>query len=753
MRTAGAALALLAAACSPSPPTSRAPEVLLIDGTAAPDVLVEARTLAPPPATAGNRFLTGWTIEREGDVRLLRADPRGARLEGVHLGTEPRRLVLVLVPPVPAGAMEVSVAGRAPSRIPFAERVEVSLPTDLPRGRFVVDLRFPDGTAPLLRGAGFDRAQAAGEVAVGKDELRQGGVSRVELVRPLAGTATLVGEMVPPVDGRAGQRFEIHTRGRSGERVLWTWQSRWWHRGAQRLRVPVRGEDGWLRLAVVASTPGPAASWRGLALAEGGGVGDAAPRPAGDEGGTSSARGEGDTSATPPATTASPKQASPPPPRLVLLYVFDALRADAVGSRDPRGAGTTPTLDRLGSEGARFAAHFSVAPNTLPSTKALLTGHVWRQRGGVPLGPTPVTLAERFRAAGWRTGLFSGNVHVSRAFGVDRGFEAAPESTLFGADTERTRPFNDNAATVHRAALEWVRSLPPGARAFLYLHVIHPHNPYDPPPALRARFDDSDGATLDGSSPTLLGIEQRRFVPTDADRRRIRALYHAGLAYADGELASLLAALRERYAPEETLLAVTADHGEELFERGGVLHGYTLYDEMLHIPLLVWSPGRVPARTVTRPTDSLDLHRALAALAGSEGNGAPSLWAMLREPGAGAGPREPARELRFAAASALRGGIFSARTARWKVVWAPRTGAQWGMGQGAGRSREPEYVFDLVADPQERHNLGGIDEPEVQWLRARLLAWAASAEADDGGTTAPQDAETRARLRALGYVD
>ena len=706
--------------------------MVLLDGSTAPDVLVEARTLEPPPATRGNRFLTGWTAERVDGMRLLRADARGARLEGVHLGTTARRLVLALAPPVAGGAIEVSIAGGAPRRVPIAPRVEVPLPAGLRHGRFLVDLSFPSGAPPLLRGAGFDRALPAGAVTVAGGELRQAGVSRVEVVRPLAGEATLVGELVAPAGGRVRQRFDVRVVSEGRDRLLWSFQPRWWRRGAQRLRLPVRGDSGFLRLALEATAAGPPATWRGLALV---------PAWSGAD-----------------ATTSRLAPVAPQAPKLIVLYVFDALRADAVGGRAPDGTSATPTLDRLGAEGARFAAHFAVAPNTLPSTKALLTGRVWRQRGGVPLGATPGTLAERFRAAGYRTGLFSGNVWVSRVYGVDRGFETAPESTIFGADTEKARSYNDNAETVHRAALDWLATLPPGARAFLYVHVVHPHNPYDPPAALRARFDDGGGGTLDGSSATLLALSNRRLAATAADQRRIRALYHAGLAYADGELGRFLAALRGRYAPEQTLLAITADHGEELFDHGGVLHGYTVYDEMLHIPLLLSWPGRVPARSVAEPTDTVDLHRALTALAGDESADSGRLWAMLgahssTQQAAPGEPRDPEPELRLAAAASVRGGIYAARTSRYKVVWAPRTGTQWGLGHGPGRSRDPEYVFDLRADPLERRNLAGLAAPEVLWLRERLLAWAAGAEADEGDAGAAVDAETRARLRALGYVD
>lgn len=703
----------------------------LLDAAAGVEVLVEARELEPPPATGGNRFLTGWRPRGAGR-RLLVPDPAGARLEGVSLGGAPRRLVLALAPSAAPGAtLSVRVAGRSPVSVPLSPRVEVALPADLPRGRFVIDLGFGSATPEVL-GAGFDRALPAGAVATHGADLEQGGVSLVEVVRPLAGATTLVGELRPPSGARPGQRFELREVRRSGESVLWSWQAGRWPRIRRSLRVPVRGEGGWLRLRLLAATPGPPATWRGLALRL-----------------PPVLRGKSAGSRPPAGLPVAP----PSRPRLVILYVLDALRADALGP--PRAGTGTPTLDRLGETGARFGRHFAVAPNTLPSTKALLTGRVWRQHGGATLpkegGPT---LAERWRAAGYRTGLFSGNVYVSRTFGVDRGFDAAPEGTIFGRETDAPPAHNDNAAVVHRAALAWLRSLPAGERVFLYLHVLHPHNPYDPPPPFRGRPGEERGATLDGSTATLRAIERGRLVATAADRRRIAALYRGGLAYADAEIARLLAGLRELYDPAETLVVVTADHGEELFDHGGVLHGYTLYDEMLHIPLLLHWPGRIAPRAIAEPTDTVDLHDALEALAGGHRPGSRSLWDSIAGVAARPGtmPSGAAGELQLAAAASVKGGIFMARTPRYKVVWAPRRGRHWGMGDGPGRSHDAEYVFDLVADPGERRNRAGLDVPEILWLRSRLLAWARAAE--PGEELEPVlDSEARQQLRALGYAD
>ncbi|HEY7215000.1 MAG TPA: sulfatase-like hydrolase/transferase, partial [Thermoanaerobaculia bacterium] len=181
--------------------------------------------------------------------------------------------------------------------------------------------------------------------------------------------------------------------------------------------------------------------------------------------------------------------------------------------------------------------------------------------------------------------------------------------------------------------------------------------------------------------------------------------------------------------------AVTADHGEELFDHGGVLHGYTLYEEMLRIPLILWAPGRLRPAVVESPTDTLDFRAALLDLAGFHAE-------------------DPSASLpRLAAASSLRGGLYAAWSPRFKVIWAPRTSSAWGMGGGWGRSRDPEYVFDLVRDPGETVNLAGSDSFEVAWLRSRLLAWAERGRTVEEPAEAPTDRETRERLRALGYVN
>src|SRR5262249_7104198 len=188
-------------------------------------------------------------------------------------------------------------------------------------------------------------------------------------------------------------------------------------------------------------------------------------------------------------------------------------------------------------------------------------------------------------------------------------------------------------------------------------------------------------------------------------------------------------------------------------EHGGVLHGFTLYREMLRIPLILWAPGRLPAREVRARTTTLDLHATLRELCELKTPpGAPAVpGRSLLEVAQGLDGGE---DIHLAAASSLKGGIYAATAGRWKVIWAPRAGLGWGQGEGIGRTHDPEYLFDLEKDPGETVNRAGHGDLTAAWARARLLAWIENERRpEEGEKDAPVDSETLNRLRALGYIN
>jgi hypothetical protein len=150
----------------------------------------------------------------------------------------------------------------------------------------------------------------------------------------------------------------------------------------------------------------------------------------------------------------------------------------------------------------------------------------------------------------------------------------------------------------------------------------------------------------------------------------------------------------------------------------------------------------------------MDLHQTLRVLAGVPA--APilgqsrALWDLLLDPQA----RRGGKAVRFAAAASLKGGIFMARSERYKLIWAPRTGIKWGMGGGIGRSYDPEYLFDLANDPGETENRAADPSLEAAWLRSQLTAWIERGRAQETGVEVTElDDDTVERLKALGYME
>jgi arylsulfatase A-like enzyme len=554
-----------------------------------------------------------------------------------------------------------------------------------------------------------------GRVEVVGDTITQTPWSVVEIVRLVGPHARLVGALVPPEEAAENQRLEVVVDGGppGGAKRAFRW--RWNDVTSAVIEVDLPLPEGRVAIRLVARGRGGPATWRRLSIVE-----NVDPIP---------------------ATTQTPA-----PPRLAVLYVLDALRADHVGGR-----GWTPVLDRLAAEGVSFTDYQSAAPSTLPSTKTLFSGRFSLDSGGLP-GDVE-TIAEVMAGAGFRTIGISGNGYVSDKFGMTRGFDHFEMVYPLARGADPATYVNRNAADVHRRALELLDDSADDRPTFLYLHTIHPHSPYAPPREMVREMCGGIPSNLDGMSSTLLAIRDGGTTLSDADRRRLRCLYAASLAYNDARIGELAAELERRYPGDEILFIVTSDHGEEFFDHGGLLHGHTLYDELLQVPLVFRWPGHVSPRTVDLPGDTFDLHETLRTLVGAGpsrvGAEGRSLWPAIL----GDDPTAVGWRPRHAAVPTLPGGMFMARSDGFKLVWAPRSGDGWGMGLGLGRGRDPEYFFDLAADPGETRNLVGGGTVEERWLRSRLRAWIDRYERETEVAATVLDEDTRRHLEALGYVE
>ncbi len=698
-------------------------EVPLIDSKYRPILLTERRALGLPNAPPGTRFVRGWRFAESGNGLSIRPDGSTSRLEITQLAARERHLVLELARDLGGDGsfVRARTSGRELGSFDLKTEVVIPLPADLGPGRVPIELEF--SRAAEIVGVSLSAAAPRGRIDFDGADVIQSGWSAVDFVRWVDAGAHLIGELELPPEMSPSQKFSVvFDRGDDRPTTVFESGALESNRAAQVEPFVYQFDTpGLVRIRLTAEGRGAAGRWRDLRMV------------------TRRTRAESGIVPT------------PDPPKVVVLYVFDALRADHIGHLGST-LGASPCIDRLASEGATFTNHFSVAPNTGPATKSLFTGFGFFE--GRELSDTgPQTIAEMYSEAGFVAASFSSNPHLSPSFGLTRGFEHVEflpleqDHRVEGAVT-----VNDSAGRIHKEVLRWLDGRNGHESHFLYLHTLHPHNPYTPPEPFPSRFVSGEAWRLDGRTRTLVAIRdlEREVTPEDMDS--VRQRYVANLAYNDAELCGLVEELERRF-PGEVMLVVTSDHGEELFDHGGVLHGHTLYDEMLHVPLVVWWPGQVSQGVIDEQTDTLDLHTTLRNLVAPLPQGpeeGDDLWGSMV--GSSHASVEPS--LQFATAPGLRWATM-ARSDRWKLIRVPGPRLEWGMGRGRGRTHEAEYLFHLESDPGEQSNLAGLPSLEADWLWSRLQAWqeAWRARQPMGTDDAELDETTRQQLEALGYVE
>lgn len=416
----------------------------------------------------------------------------------------------------------------------------------------------------------------------------------------------------------------------------------------------------------------------------------------------------------------------PQAPR-ALLISLDTFRADAAAALG--GNAVTPALDALAAQAERFEPHWAAEISTKPSHASLLTGLPVAVHGcdreEVPLADGFTTLAERLRERGVATGGFANQaVLLAARYGFAQGF-----------DLYRNERWSSSALL--RAATRWlVAHGDRPAFAFVHLYAAHSdgrHWPYESdavaPRRLAAAFGLPDYGCrggLCGSRLLLaLGHDPRvRALPREPEL--VRALYDAGVGALDRDLGTFFADLRRAGLWDDTLVVVTADHGEAFAEHGRFLH-VTAHEEVLRVPLLVkWPNGRRAGATTERPSTGLDV---APTLLGHFGVAAPDL--------VGEDLAQPPRSRRAALTS-----LHAVRLDRWKLL--------------LPTPEHPGGLYDLVADPGEHRDLLAAHPVEAERLRALHAGVERLARERTGAVGAaapvPRSPEELEQLRALGYL-
>jgi arylsulfatase len=416
----------------------------------------------------------------------------------------------------------------------------------------------------------------------------------------------------------------------------------------------------------------------------------------------------------------------------VLVVMADTLRADRLGAYG-YARPTSPNFDALAEDGYLFTGARAQAPCTFPSVNSLLTsrypaaflGQPDRAMGipdGIPA--LPEMLAEH----GWATAAISASPIVratpgkhNPGGGFGRGFATFDERCEWLA--------GECVTAVALAALD---ALP--EPFFLYLHYLDPHGPYTPPSPYRERFRRGETALewVERGNPNPIADMLYKAGPavayTPADVEYLEGLYEGEIAYFDHQLGLLVEALRKRGLLDRTIVALVADHGESFLEHGHMKHCRSLYDSELKTPLLLRVPGQRASARLDGPASNLDLAPTLLELLGlphaDRGFEGVSLASRLAE-------GTPADGLSFA----LGGSLRSVEDGRFKLIHDLRRGS-W-------------ELYDVAADPRERHDVIREERAAFARLRRELLDWVARSEGESGLRRAEEAEE---RLRALGYL-
>ena len=390
----------------------------------------------------------------------------------------------------------------------------------------------------------------------------------------------------------------------------------------------------------------------------------------------------------------------------VILITLDSTRADRMGFLGAKG-GLTPHLDALAKQSVVFEHAYAQSPDTLASDAALLTGtyppynHV--SQFGASLAPSLPYLPQLLRAAGYRTAAFVGTLTLDPrdgfAPGFDRGFSAYDAGfRLPQAGESRYATVERRGSEVTSRALAWLQR-PGQGPFFLWVELHDPHVPYQPP----------------------------------AGYARTGSAYNREIKYADAQVGRLLAALRGRKLYDGALIVIAADHGESLGAHGEETHGIFLYDENIHVPLLLKLPQN-RAGKATAHVRLVDVAPTVLQVAGlpvppqMQGQ---SLLRAMRQPGLG--------EAVYSASS------FSQHAFGWSRLEAWRAGKYLYI-----RAPQPE-LYNLESDPEAAHNIAASSQAIAGTMAGQLVAFDGRM-AGKAGSSAQLSSSELQKLASLGYV-
>lgn len=406
----------------------------------------------------------------------------------------------------------------------------------------------------------------------------------------------------------------------------------------------------------------------------------------------------------------------------VIVIGVDTLRADHLSALGYERK-TTPTLDELAKEGTIYSQSISAASWTVPAFMSIMTGTYPGVHGVInkfrvftpekkqlsklsEISPKIETLAQQFKSAGYATGGFTGDAGVSAKFGEGQGFDVFTDNVTFGG--------LENSNT---HAMQWLDSLKKGQKFFMFFHGYDLHGQFaDEKDGYRGIFSLTNySGPYKGTKIEQAKLREDQLIAplqmTKDDAAFWMAQYDSKLHDADARLAGFLDEIKARGLLDKTVIVVVSDHGEEFYEHKGFDHGQSLYDELVHVPLIFKIPGVTGGEVVKGQVSMMDIGPSLLKLIGitpspayaAQTAGRMNLLDYISN------PQKPGYDVFTETDYRDFTHIRSIRTADgWKYIRTLQTGK--------------EELYNLNTDPKELTDLANTDTSKKAELRAKLDA-------------------------------
>ena len=423
---------------------------------------------------------------------------------------------------------------------------------------------------------------------------------------------------------------------------------------------------------------------------------------------------------------------APKGPNVIIIGV-DTLRADHVSSYGYFRK-TTPNIDELADHAILFKKAFSSSSWTLPSFQSIFTALYQKNHKVVNtsyrLNKSYNTFAELLKNNGYRTAGFIAGPLLKSLFGFNQGYDVYEESVSSSTNIESHKDITSPRIT--EMALHWIKKNKDN-KFFLFIHYWDPHYDYIPPPPYDTLFDPHYHGAMDGKD-----FEKNNNINPEMDKRDLQhivSLYDGEIRWTDMHIEKIFNALKELMIDEDTIIIIVGDHGEEFLEHGRKGHAQSLYNEVIHVPLIIKIPGiseRKDIETIVSTVDIMPTVLSVLDIKSPSVMDGENLMPIIN----GTKTKRNEEEV----FSELFDSLVSVVNDRWKLIY---------------NYKSYKYEFyDIKTDVLEKNNLVSACLKDENALKEKMADWLKMKKTQDRRRTAEvkKDRETLRQLKSLGYI-